>query len=164
MLNSWLMQSILIPAIVTAKIVPVCPSQSLTLAAGCPGKVYLRLNKGVRSREGWFGKLPYRLSHLLLNLSAVKAWDAYFSHPFSVNSCSSKVCLFVCLMYSSLLLSFGVTDNFTASLHFPTPICTVTVSYTVQWTDEISGTVSYRVFDAHSRSVRARKCLSFEAK
>lgn len=107
MLNSWLMQSILIPAIVTAKIVPVCPSQSLTLAAGCPGKVYLCLNKGARSREGWFGKLPYRLSHLLLNLPAVKAWDAYFSHPFSVNSCSSKVfCLFDCLFDVQQPLAF----------------------------------------------------------
>jgi len=40
--------------------------------------------------------------------------------------------LLVCLKYSSLLLSFDVTDNFTASFHFATAVCTVTVSYPTQ--------------------------------
>lgn len=161
MLNSWLMQSIFIPAIVTAKIVPVCPSQSLTLAVRCPGKVYPHLKRA--QERGW----TFRQTSLSSLLSAPqptchKNVRCLFQSPFlSELLFRESFCLF---KYSSLLLSLDVTGNFTASFHFATVVCTVTVSYPTQWTEKISGTVSYRVFDAHYRLVRARKCLSFEAK
>lgn len=108
--NSRLMQSILTPVIVTAKIALACSSQPSTLAAQCPDNVNLCLNKG----WGKTVQQTFTVSSTCCS-SCVPQKKRCFSITLSQWTVVQGKFLFASLKYRCLLLFFNVTDNFTLS-------------------------------------------------